>query len=104
MKEITFYNEDLEMVVWDSRELGNSVEIVGGEVRINKEELQKILEEKQIDGDYVYISFDTIMKVPGSGGGGNVAMVAIDDFDDILYLAADDWRNNLVIFMMKYLI
>lgn len=104
MKEITFYNEEMEMVVWDSREFGNSVEIVDGEIRIDEEELQKILEEKQVSGDYVYISFDTIMKVPGSGGGGNVAMVAMDDFDDVLYLAADDWRNDLVVFMMKYLI
>ena len=32
MKEITFYNEDLEMVVWDSREFGDSVEIVEGEL------------------------------------------------------------------------
>lgn len=104
MKEITFYNEDLEMVVWDSRESGNSVEIVDGEVRINKEEFKKILEEKKIEGDYVYISFDTIMKVPGSGGGGNVAMVSMDDYDDILYLAGDDWRNNLMVFLMKYLL
>lgn len=104
MKEITFYNEDLEMVVWDSREFGDSVEIVEGELRIDKEELQRLLKAKRIDGEYVYISFDTIMKVPGTGGGGNVAMVAMDDFDDVFYLAADDWRNDLVIFMMKYLI
>ncbi len=104
MKEITFYNEDLEMVVWDSREFGNAVEIVKGEVRIDKEEFGKLLEEKKIDGEYVYISFDTIMKVPGAGGGGNVAMVAIDDFDDVFYLAADDWKNNFFVFMMMYLI
>lgn len=104
MKEITFYNEDLEMVVWDSREFGNSVEIVNGEVRIDKKEFQKILDAKQISGEYVYISFDTIMKVPGAGGGGNVAMVAIDDLDDVFYLAADDWRNDLAVFMMMYLI
>lgn len=104
MKEITFYNEDLEMVVWDSRELGDSVEIVDGEVQIDKEEFGKILEEKKIRGEYVYISFDTIMKVPGAGGGGNVAMVSMDDYDDVCYLSADDWRNNLMVFMMKYLI
>lgn len=104
MKEITFYNEDLEMVIWDSRELGNSVEIVNGEVRIDKKEFQKVLDEEQIEGEYVYISFDTIMKVPGAGGGGNVAMVAIDDFDDVFYLAAEDWRNDLMIFLMKYLL
>lgn len=104
MKEITFYNEDLEMVVWDSREFGDSVEIVDGEVRIHKEEFQKLLETKKIEGEYVYISFDTIMKVPGAGGGGNVAMVAMDDFDDIFYLSADTWENKLAVFMMKYLI
>lgn len=104
MKEITFYNEDLEMVVWDSREFGNSVKIVDGEVRIDKEELQKILDENHIEGEYVYISFDTILKVPGFGGGGNIAMVAIDDFDDVFYLAAEDWRNDVMIFMMKYLL
>lgn len=104
MKEITFYNEDLEMVVWDSRELGDSVKIVDGEVQIDKEELEKILKEKNVRGEYVYISFDTIMKVPGAGGGGNVAMVSMDDYDDILYLSADDWRNDLFVFLMKFLI
>ena len=104
MKEITFYNEDLEMVVWDSREFGESVEVVNGEVRINQKEFRKLLEEKQIEGEYVYVSFDMIMKVPGAGGGGNVAMIAMDDYDDIFYLAADDWRNDLAVFMMKYLI
>ena len=104
MKEITFYNEDLEMVVWDSREFGDSVEIVEGELQIDKEELQRLLKAKKIDGEYVYISFDTIMKVPGAGGGGNVAMVAMDDLDDVFYLGVDDWKNNLMVFMMKYLI
>ena len=92
------------MVVWDSREFGDSVEIVEGELRIDKEELQRLLKAKKIDGEYVYISFDTIMKVPGAGGGGNVAMVAMDDLDDVFYLGVDDWKNNLMVFMMKYLI
>ena len=104
MKEISFYNEDLEMVVWDSREFGDSVKIVDGEVRIDKEEFRKILEKEDIRGEYVYISFDLIMKVPGAGGGGNVAMVNMDDYDDIWYLAADDWSNKLAVFLMKYLI
>ena len=40
------------MVVWDSREFGDSVEIVEGELRIDKEELQRLLKAKKIDGEY----------------------------------------------------
>lgn len=104
IKEISLYDENLQMVILDMREVTDSVRVVDGEISIDEAEFQKFLEEQQISGEYVYISYDTIMKLPGMGGGGNTAMVSLQDHEDVLYLAADTWSNHLIIFMMKYLI
>lgn len=104
IKEITLFDEDLQIVVFDMREVTDSVRVVNGEVFIDEPEFQKFLKEQQVSGEYVYISYDTIMKLPGMGGGGNTAMVSVGDHEDVLYLAADTWSDKWMIFMMKYLI
>lgn len=104
IKEISLFDEDLQLVVFDMREATDCVKVVDGEISIDEAEFQKFLEELQISGEYVYISYDTIMKLPGMGGGGNTAMVSIQDQEDVLYLKADTWSNQWMIFMMKYLI
>jgi len=104
IKEISLFDENLELIDLDMRKTTDSVRVVNGEVRIDEDEFQNYLKKRQIDGEYVYISFDTVMKLPGMGGGGNAAMVSVKDQEDVLYLAADTWENRWMIFMMKYLI
>lgn len=104
LKEISLYDEDLKVVAYDIREITDSVQVKNGEVFIDEDEFQKVLEAQQISGDYVYISYDVIMKLPGAGGGGNVAMVAVDDCQEITYLAAKKPLDKMLEFMLKYLI
>ncbi len=104
LTETPIYNEDLELVVYDTPQLREAVTVKDGEVCINEEKFAQLLKDNHITGEYVYISFDTIMKIPGSGGGGNTAMVSTADYSDIFYLAADNFENKVIEFIFKYFI
>ncbi len=100
----TLYDENLKLRVTDYEDLKKAVEVKNGELIINHEEFAQLLERYNISGDYVFISFDTIIKVPGCGGGGNVGMVSTIDYDDIFYLAAETPENKFMIFVLKYIL
>ncbi len=104
MAEIALFNEELELVDYDSPRLREAVEHRDGELVLDEGRFAQLLREEQIDGEYVYVTYDTIMKVPGVGGGGNVGMIAVDDLSDIFYLRADTWENDALEFILKYLI
>ncbi|MCH5281142.1 MAG: M56 family metallopeptidase [Lachnospiraceae bacterium] len=104
LPELTIYNEELEMVMMDAREDTDSLEIRDGKLIIDKEGFRAFLKEQDYTEEYIYISFDTIMKVPGTGGGGNVAMVNTADLDDVFYLSKDCVENKVMVFLLKYFI
>ncbi len=104
MAEISLFNEELELIDDDSPQLREAVEHRDGKLVLDERRFAELLREEQIDGEYVYLSYDTIMKVPGVGGGGNVGMIAVNDLSDIFYLRADTWENDALEFILKYLI
>ena len=57
-----------------------------------------------IEGRHAYLGFGGFMKVPGAGGGGDTGMISLTDYSDIFYLRADVWENDMLEFMLKYLI
>lgn len=103
MKELALYDEQLNLLDYDSEQLREAVRIQDGRVALDKERFAALMSERKPQGEYVYLSFDTIMKVPGVGGGGNVGMICLSDYDDIFYLAADCMENKVAVFCLKYL-
>ncbi len=104
MEEIFVYNSRLEMLFLDSEEVEQAVQCIKGKIKIEEALLEEILRVERIEDPYIYISYDTIMKVPGIGGGGNVARVSTEDFTDIWYLADDGIENKILDFLLKYMI
>lgn len=104
LTELTLYDEQLHMICNDSPQLRAAVQVVDGYLRIDAERMDVCLRELEVEGSHVYLGYDTIMKVPGVGGGGNVGMIALEDYEDIFYLRADTWENDWMEFVLKYLL
>ncbi|MDE6016611.1 MAG: M56 family metallopeptidase [Acetatifactor sp.] len=104
MKELVLYDEELRMVDYDSEALRAAVQVQKGRLVIDEELFGQLIANEGIEGEYVYLSFDTIMKVPGCGGGGNAGMISLEDYEDIWYLAADCRENRIMEFCLKYLL
>lgn len=104
MKELVLYDEQLRMVDYDSDALRAAVQVQEGRLVIDEELFGQLIEDEGIEGEHVYLSFDTIMKLPGCGGGGNTGMISLADYEDIWYLAADCRENRAMIFCLKYLL
>lgn len=104
LPDLLLYDEDLQLLCNDTPELRAAVQVVDGYLQIDEERMDACLAPLEISGSHVYLSYDTIMKVPGAGGCGNTGMIALDDYSDILYLSADTWENRLMEFCLKYLI
>jgi len=104
LPELILYDENLRMVCSDAPQLRAAVQVVEGYLRIDGERMDYFLKDLGIEGEYVYLSYDTIMKVPGVGGGGNVGMIALADYEDIFYLRAETWENDFMEFCLKYLL
>lgn len=104
MTELSLYDENLHLICMDSPELRAAVQVVDGYLQIDVQQLDAVLAQLETTGEYVYLSYDTIMKVPGAGGGGNVGMIALADYEDIFYLRAETWENDFMEFCLKYLL
>lgn len=104
MEELVLYDENLRMICNDSPQLREAVQVVDGYLRIDPERMDACLRELDVPGSHVYLGYDTIMKVPGVGGGGNVGMIALEDYEDIFYLRAETWENDWMEFCLKYLL
>lgn len=104
MPELLLYDENLHLICNDSPQLRAAVQVVDGYLQIDAERMEDCLKDLEIEGEYVYLSYDTIMKVPGAGGGGNVGMIALKDYEDIFYLRAETWENDFMEFCLKYLL
>lgn len=104
MTELSLYDENLHLICNDSPELRAAVQVVDGYLQIDPERMDVCLAQLEAEGEYIYLSYDTIMKVPGAGGGGNVGMIALGDYEDIFYLRAETWENDFMEFCLKYLL
>ncbi len=104
MTDLLLYDEQLHLICNNSPQLREAVKVVDGYLQIDKEGMDACLAQLEVCGSYVYLSYDTIMKVPGAGGCGNTGMIALDDYEDIFYLSADTWENRMMEFLLKYLI
>lgn len=104
LEEISLYDSQLNMVIFESEEMNRAVQCKDGKITIEEELFQEILKEEKVTGERVFISYDTIMKVPGVGGGGNVAMVSTEDFSDIIYLSAEGMADKVQVFLLKYVL
>lgn len=104
MQELVLYDEELRLICNDTPQLREAVQVVDGFLQIDPERMDACLKELEFEGEYVYLSFDTIMKVPGSGGCGNVGMIEPGNYEDIFYLRAETWENDLLEFCLKYLL
>ena len=104
LPDLTLYDENLCMVCNNSPQLRAAVQVVDGYLRIDGERMEECLKDLELQGEYVYLSYDIIMKVPGAGGGGNVGMIALEDYEDIFYLRAETWENDFMEFCLKYLL
>lgn len=103
MTELALYDENIQLISYDSPEVRSAVRVREGRLYIDEERFRRILEEENVQGDYVYVSFDTIMKVPGVGGGGNTGMISVEDMSDIFYLSADTPENHIMEFILKFI-
>lgn len=103
MEEISLYAEDLRLLSYDSSQLREAVHVVEGKLNIDEEKFRKLLKEQQVEGEYVYVCFDTIMKVPGCGGCGNAGMISTEDVSDIFYLNSHPLENRVMEFILKCL-
>lgn len=104
LDELALYDEELQLVDFDSEALRAAVQVREGRLVIDEELFGQLIADQGIDGEYVYLSFGTIMKLPGCGGGGNAGMISLADYGDIWYLAADCRENRVMEFCLKYLL
>ncbi len=100
MTELVLYDDRMHMVDYDSEELRRAARVEDGRLVVDEGLFAQLLADRAVEGEYVYLSYDTIMKVPGCGGGGNVGMISMSDCGDIFYLAADCTENRVMEFCL----
>ncbi len=102
LKEIAVYDDQLKPVTFDLAAEGIHVQAEEEKFQISKEEFQKLVARHRPKGEYLVFSYDTIMKVPGVGGGGQAVMVNIEDPSDVFIIGRYTWKDRVKLFMMKY--
>lgn len=90
--QICLMDSNMRIVSLDVCADGFCVGIEDGRLRIDDECLAAMTEGYGLEGDYIFFSYDSVIKAPGAGGLGQVVMVNLEDADDIYYLA----RNNMI--------
>ena len=104
LTEIGLYDEKLQLRAYDTAELNEAVQVMDGRLLVEPKRFAALVDELDIEGAHVYVTFGGFMKVPGAGGGGDAGMISLADYSDIFYLRADVWENDVMEFMAKYLI
>lgn len=102
LKEIVVYDDQLKPVTLDLAAEGIHVQAEEENFQISRTEFQKLVARHRLKGEYLVFSYDTIMKVPGVGGGGQAAMVNMEDPSDVFLLGRYTWKDRVKLFMMKY--
>ncbi len=104
LHEVTLFGEDFRTIAYEEPLVQEAFKIENGRLLVDKSKFEELVASENITDEYVYASFDTIMKLPGMGGLGNVGMVNVADSDDIFYLSEDTLCNRILAFCLKYLI
>lgn len=103
-REVTVFDGSLQTIAYEEPFVQEIFSVEDRKLLIDEEKFEEFIASEHITGDYVYVSFNTIMKLPGMGGLGNVGMVNVEDAEDIFYLGADTTYNRIMEFCLKYLI
>lgn len=101
INEIYVYGEDLRPIANDTPAINEAFCVENRTLFINAEAFERFLEEECISDKYIYVSFGTVMKLPGFGGGGDVVMVNARDIDDTFSITAPTLENRLVELLLK---
>lgn len=104
IEEIYVYGEDLELIAYGTPAVCAAFQVEGKELSVDEEGFKRFLEEENVLGDCVYVSFGTVMKLPGMGGCGDVVMVNVEDVSDSFSLLADTIENDIFEIFLKYII
>lgn len=104
INEIYVYGEDMALIACDTPAVHDAFAVEDRALRIDERGFDKFLEKEKVSGDYVYVSYGTVMKLPGMGGCGDVVMVNVEDAADMLYLSADTIENVMLELFLKYVI
>ena len=105
IEEISVYDEKINIITYDINKECQIAWIVDDRLVIDEEGFREYILNNDIHDEYVYLSYGTIMKVPGVGGMGYVGMVSTADCTDIIYLIDDNNIKNIILeFCIKYLI
>ncbi|MBD5470547.1 MAG: M56 family metallopeptidase [Lachnospiraceae bacterium] len=107
LEEIYVYGEDMRQIACDTAAVNEAFRVEDKKLYIDAEGFERFLQEEQVSDEYVYVSFGTVMKLPGFGGCGDVVLVDVagtGDTDDVLYLSSDTIENRLAEIFLKYII
>ena len=103
MEEIALYDSQLKPVFFDDVAVHKAVQISGRRIMIEPEPFRELLKEYQVTDEYVFLSYNQILKVPGAGGCGEVVMVSTSDYTDISYMSTDAFIGRVQEFILKWL-
>lgn len=104
LKEISVFDEDMRPLTYDLKQEGYQAEAADGRFHMSRQEMRRFAREHKVRGEYVIVSYHTIMKVPGIGGLGQAALVQVADASDVVLLGRMEWTEQLQIFLLKYLV
>lgn len=104
MEEISVYDEKMNPVTFDLEAEGFFAEAEEDMFSISSAEMEKLVSKYNLKGNYVVFGYDTIMKVPGTGGLGQAAVVSMKDVSDVFLAGRMEWTDRLEAFILKYLI
>ncbi len=83
--------------------LRDAIQIGKKEIYINREKIDHIFSERNIEEEIFFLFFGGYSKIPGFGGGGNGVFVEYEEQEGDLVIPYiddnSDWRNRL----FKYL-
>lgn len=107
LEEIYVYGEDMRLIACDTTTVNRAFRVEGKELSIDEAGFADFLREEKVSDEYVYVSFGTVMKLPGFGGCGDVVFVGTEDpidTKDVIHLASDTMENRLVEMFLKYIL
>ncbi|NDO48992.1 M56 family metallopeptidase [Lachnospiraceae bacterium MD335] len=103
LDEIYVYGEDLELIACDTQEVRDAFWVEGKTLHVRDAAFRRFVAQEDVAGDYVYVSYGSVMKLPGMGGCGEVVMVNVADSADIWYVTADTIENRMSEVLLKWL-
>ncbi len=103
LEEIYVYGEDLKLIACDTQEVRDAFWVEGRTLHVDDEAFGRFLAQEDVAGEYVYVSYGTVMKLPGMGGSGEVVMVNVADSTDTWYVSADTIENRMAEMLLKWL-